>query len=111
MSYASRQAQLPIGGYDRGLVVLYATLVLIGWLMIYTVGFEPERPFNVFDLGTSAGKQLLAIVVCFALTFVILMTDWAFWRTYALIIYLITIVLLPGTLIFGREINGNHAWY
>jgi rod shape determining protein RodA len=110
-TYTNRQAQLPIGGYDRGLVVLYATLVLIGWLMIYTVGYDAERPFNLFDLETSAGKQLFFIIVCFALTFVILMTDWAFWRTFAMIIYLITIVLLPGTLIFGREINGNHAWY
>ena len=111
MSYTNKQAQIPIGGYDRGLVVLYATLVLIGWLMIYTVGYDAEQPFRLFDLETSAGKQMFFVILCFSLTFVILMTDWAFWRTFAMIIYLISIVLLPGTLIFGHEVNGNHAWY
>jgi len=111
MAYAGRQAQLPIVGYDRGLIILYATLVLVGWLMIYTVNFDENNPFNFFDLGTTAGKQLFSIIVCFALTFVIFMTEWDFWRTFAMIIYLFTVFLLPGTLIFGREINGNHAWY
>jgi len=111
MTTYNRSAQIPITGYDRGLVVLYATLVLVGWLMIYTVNFNEDTPFNFFDLSTNAGKQLFFIIVCFALAFVILMTDWAFWRTFSMVIYLVTIVLLPGTLLLGREVNGNHAWY
>lgn len=111
MTTYNRSAQIPITGYDRGLVVLYATLVLVGWLMIYTVNFNEDTPYNFFDLSSNAGKQLFFIIVCFALAFIILMTDWAFWRTFSMIIYLITIVLLPGTLLLGREVNGNHAWY
>lgn len=111
MTTYNRSAQIPITGYDRGLVVLYATLVLVGWLMIYTVNFNEDTPYNFFDLSSNAGKQLFFIIVCFALAFIILMTDWAFWRTFSMIIYLVTIVLLPGTLLLGREVNGNHAWY
>lgn len=43
--------------------------------------------------------------------FVIMMTEWAFWRTFALFIYLGSLLLLPGTLLLGREINGAYAWY
>jgi rod shape determining protein RodA len=42
---------------------------------------------------------------------VILLTDWSIWRTFSLPIYIFTLLLLPGTLIFGREVNGAHAWY
>lgn len=109
---AAKQTAFQIGELDRITIWLYVTLVFIGWGMIYAVSYEPDADtFGFLDLSNNAGKQMFFIVICFALLFIILMTDWTFWRTYALIIYLFTILLLPGTLIFGREINGAYAWY
>jgi rod shape determining protein RodA len=110
MSY-SRQAQSPVGSFDRGLLALYTMLVVIGWFMIYTVGYDPEDPLNFFALDNNPGKQLFFMVLCFAMGFVVLMMDWAIWRTFAMVIYVVSIVILPGTLIFGHEVNGAHAWY
>lgn len=109
---APKRTSFAIGDIDKRLVYLYLALVTVGWLMIYSVNYDPNVPMlGVLDLSNNAGKQMLFILVCFALIFVIMMTDWGFWRTYSFIIYLVTVLLLPGTLIFGREVNGALAWY
>lgn len=80
--------------------------------MIYSVNYDPEQTtFGFLDLNNNAGKQSLFIIICFVLIFVIMLTEWSFWRTYALPIYLVSFILLPGTLLFGREVNGALAWY
>jgi rod shape determining protein RodA len=109
----SRQRNTPIqlGEIDRATLGMYIALVAIGWLMIFAVNYDKNAPYAFFNLTNDTGKQLFFMVVCFVLIFVIMMTDWVFWRTYGFIIYLFTLILLPGTLIFGREINGAHAWY
>ncbi len=107
----TRPQLLNFGELDRIILTLYVALVAIGWLMIYAVNYNAEAPFNFFDFSTTPGKQLFFIVVCFALLFFILLTDWAFWRTFGLVIYLISLVLMAGTLVFGREVNGANAWY
>lgn len=90
---------------------IYIALTSLGWLMIYSVTYNPEHPYAFFELDTLAGKQLIFIVFCYALLFVIMLTDWTIWRTFSLPIYIFSLVLLPGTIFFGREVNGAHAWY
>ncbi|MEO6037477.1 MAG: rod shape-determining protein RodA [Saprospiraceae bacterium] len=107
----SKQTTIQFGEIDRPLLLLYTILVVVGWLMIYAATYDPNTPFAFFDLAHTAGKQLFFILLCFTMIFVIMMVEWAFWRTFALVIYLISILILPGTLLFGREINGAHAWY
>lgn len=111
MITSARQTTNPAGGADLLTLGLYIALVTIGWLMIFAVNYDPNAPFSFFDLSNNTGKQLFFMVVCSALLFVIMMSDWAFWRTFALFIYIISMLLLPGTFIFGREINGAYAWY
>lgn len=106
-----KNESIKIGGLDRPLLTLYVMLVGIGALMIYAANYKPEDPFSFVRLDNNAGKQLFFIVACFAMSFVILLMEWSFWRTFAFPIYIFTIIILPGTLIFGREINGAYAWY
>lgn len=107
----SQPNQLPLFGFDRLTLGLYLALVAVGWLMIYAVTYNPEAPYSFLDMGHTAGKQAAFIVFCLVMMFVIMMADWAFWRTLALPIYLVSVLLLPGTLLFGREVNGANAWY
>ncbi len=108
----SKQSAFQFGELDKITVWLYIALVFIGLGMIFSVNYDPAADtFSFLDLRNNVGKQLFFIVICFVLLFVISMTDWAFWRTYALIIYIISLLILPGTLIFGREVNGAYAWY
>jgi rod shape determining protein RodA len=107
----SQQNQLPLFGFDRLTLGLYLALVAVGWLMIFAVTYNIENPYAFLDMGHTAGKQLAFIGFCLVMMFIIMMADWAFWRTLALPIYLFSILLLPGTLLFGREVNGANAWY
>lgn len=102
---------LPLFGFDRLTLGLYLALVAVGWLMIFAVNYNPEFPLAFLDFGHTAGKQLFFIVVCLVMMFVVMLADWTFWRTLAMPLYLLSMLLLPGTLIFGREVNGANAWY
>ncbi|TNE65687.1 MAG: hypothetical protein EP344_02875, partial [Bacteroidetes bacterium] len=107
-----RKTATGIGDLDYITLTCYIALVMTGWLMIYAVNYNAEAPWAaVFDLGESAGKQLFFIVVCTVILFFIQMSDWTFWRTLAFPIYLLSLLLLLGTLVFGREVNGANAWY
>lgn len=108
---AARESALKLTEIDRQLLGIYMALTSLGWLMIYSVTYNPDVPFSFFDFGSLAGKQMFFIVFCYALMFVILLTDWTIWRTFSFPIYIITMLLLPGTILLGREVNGAHAWY
>jgi rod shape determining protein RodA len=109
---STSQSNVPVvGSLDRQLLGIYALFLLFGWMMIFAAEYKPGASFSLFSLDTLAGKQFMFIVLCSILTFVILMTDWSFWRTFAVIIYLLTLFALPWTALLGREINGAHAWY
>lgn len=104
-----RNTATSIGELDYVLLVCYVALVAIGWLMIYSAGGAYKT--SLLDLGTNAGKQLLFIVACMVLLFFIQMLDWTFWRALAFPIYIVSLIVLAGTLVFGREVNGANAWY
>jgi rod shape determining protein RodA len=106
-----KQQAISFGEIDKATLGMYIALVAIGWLMIFAVNFKPGSPLGFLDLSQNAGKQLFFMVLCFAMIFVILLTEWSFWRAFGFGIYLVSLVLLPGTLIFGREVNGALAWY
>ena len=111
MAASANTSNTYFANYDRRTLVLYIALVLVGWLMIYTVNYDAKDPFNFLLLKSESGKQLVFIIVNFVLLFVIMLTDWSLWRTFSFPIYIFSLVILPGTLIFGREINGAYAWY
>jgi rod shape determining protein RodA len=104
-----RNTTTSISELDYTLLVCYVALVAIGWLMIYSASGAYKT--SLLDLSTNAGKQLLFIIACMVLLFFIQMLDWAFWRALAFPIYVVSLIVLAGTLIFGREVNGANAWY
>ncbi|MFN0034617.1 MAG: rod shape-determining protein RodA [Saprospiraceae bacterium] len=107
----SQSNSLTLFGFDRLTMGLYLALVATGWLMIFAVNYNPEVPYAFLDIKHMAGKQLVFMVFCFVMMFVVMLADWSFWRTLALPLYIVSILLLPGTIFFGREVNGANAWY
>ena len=101
----SQPSPTAIFSVDRLTLGLYAALVTIGWLMIYAATYNPDTPLDFLDLDNTAGKQLGFILFCAVMMYVVMLAEWTFWRTLALPLYLISVLLLPGTLIFGREVN------
>lgn len=103
--------RLTSGKIDIPILSIYIGLVLIGWLMIYTVGYG-EDGYDYSDfLSTSAGKQALWIIISFFTFFIIQLLDSEFWQTFAYPIYGATLLLLALVLVFGVEIKGATSWF
>ncbi len=95
---------------DRPLVLLYLTLVLMGWISIYAAVYNNEHS-SILDLSQSYGKQLLWIFTALAIGLMIMLTDAKFFNAFAYPIYIGTILLLVVVLFAGKEIAGSKSWF
>ncbi len=91
--------------------MLYIALIIVGWMMIYAVGYNDNNSGSVFDLSSNIGKQTLFIGASFIVLFLASIIDWKFWRTFAYPIFGFSILLLIGVLIIGVKIKGATSWY
>jgi rod shape determining protein RodA len=100
-------------GIDRNIdwitFSLYLALVMLGWLMIYSVGYEEGQ--GLFELNSPAGKQGIWVIISFATLGILFLVDWKFWQTFAYPIYLFTLLLLLGLPFLGTTIRGATSWY
>lgn len=97
-------------GIDWVLVFLYACLIFIGWLNIYSATIT-ENNFDLLNFSTEYGKQLIWIGLSIPLIILILIFDAKFYEKYASIIYVVSLFLLAGLFIIGKNINGATSWY
>lgn len=95
---------------DKPLVVLYVLLTLIGWIAIYSAVYN-EAHQSIFDLSQNYGKQLLWISSSFVLLSIILALDPKIFEGLSPVIYLTTLALGIGVIVFGIEVNGAKAWF
>ena len=95
---------------DRTLVLLYLTLVLMGWLSVYAAVYNNEHS-SIFDLSQSYGKQMLWIGSALAIALMIIITDAKFFNAFAYPIYISTILLLIVVLFLGNETSGAKSWF
>ena len=97
---------------DWQLFALYLTLVAVGWLMVYTVGYGSGYPDNFAEyLRTPSGRQSIWVVISLAAFFGFYVIDWKFWRTFAYAVYAGSLVLLISVLLFGSTIKGATSWF
>lgn len=97
-------------GIDWTLVILYVILVCFGWMNIYAAT-STEDNNSILNFSTEYGKQLIFIIVSIPLIVFILFFNGKFYERFASILYLISILLLIGVLLFGKKINGATSWY
>ncbi|MDA3942305.1 MAG: rod shape-determining protein RodA [Bacteroidetes bacterium] len=91
-------------------LVLYLSLMLIGWVMIYSAVYDEDHS-NIFDLSQRYGKQLLWIVLALLLGFIVLLIDAKFFNALAIPIYILVMLMLVGVLLFGSTIAGSKSWF
>jgi len=97
-------------GIDWLLVFLYASLVFIGWLNIYAATITDDN-YELINLSTEYGKQLIWIGLSIPLIILILLFDAKFYEKYASIFYIVSLISLAGLFVFGKKINGATSWY
>lgn len=90
-------------------VLLYVTLVVLGWLSIYSASFDFENT-SFMNMSERAAKQMTWIGTSLALAFVIMMLDRNWSETFAYWIYFLIILLLLATLAVATDIKGSRSW-
>lgn len=104
-----------IENIDLLTVVLFASMVVLGWLNIYASVYDPSTAFGslsqgLFDLNNNAGKQLIFVGIAIAVAIVILVIDDKMFDSLAYPIWGFFVLLLILVLLFAREVNGARSW-
>ncbi|WP_017730034.1 rod shape-determining protein RodA [Nafulsella turpanensis] len=95
---------------DWLLVILYAVLVILGWLNIYASVYDAGLGLSIFNMELNSGKQLMWIGITMVVILLIFLLDLNFFTTFSYIFYGITFLMLIGVL-FMPEVNGAKAWF
>ncbi|MCL6258644.1 rod shape-determining protein RodA [Aquiflexum sp. TKW24L] len=106
-----RQDDLYINKIDWISISIYAVLVIIGWINIYAAVYDDQSIKSIFDFSINSGKQLVWIGTAILLITVIMVADYRLFENLALPLYIIFLVFLLITPFFGKEINGQRAWF
>ncbi|ABQ04486.1 rod shape-determining protein RodA [Flavobacterium johnsoniae] len=84
-------------------VFIYISLVVLGWLNIYSS--------SLLSTDGTYQKQLIFIGCTIPLIFVVLFVDGKFYEKYASIIFGVALLSLAGLFLFGKTIAGQRCWY
>lgn len=94
---------------DWWTVLMYAVLVIIGWLNIYAALYNEN--YKLMDFSQKYGRQLIWISIAFLIAIFILFFNWKFFEGFAYLIYVLSLLSLIGVLLFGIEVNGAKSWF
>ncbi|MEO8822862.1 MAG: rod shape-determining protein RodA [Ginsengibacter sp.] len=99
-------------GIDWISVWIYIILVTIGVLCIFSVEYHGNENVweNIIGLKKNYSRQLLFIGISAIIATFILLTDSKFFTATANIGYVIGILLMMATFVFGKDINGSRSW-
>lgn len=93
-------------------ISIYAALVIMGWLNIYSSSLSgsPEETF-IFDSSQIYGKQFIFILLTIPIIFVVLFVEAKFYEKFAIIIFAVSLLSLIGLFPLGKTIAGQRCWY
>ncbi|MBC7888820.1 MAG: rod shape-determining protein RodA [Ferruginibacter sp.] len=99
-------------GVDWVMIWLYAILVMVGLLCIFSVEYRTTDGVVESFLGfkKNYSKQLFYFIACIVLATFILLTDSKLFTATANISYLVGIALVLATFVVGKEIKGSKSW-
>lgn len=91
-------------------IILYLSLVLIGWINIYSAVYNPAHN-SIFDVSQRYGKQFIWVITAFLLAFMIMLSDASFFSVFAFVFYGIVFLALVAVIFVGRDVKGSHSWF
>ncbi|MFD2891938.1 rod shape-determining protein RodA [Flavobacterium chuncheonense] len=97
-------------GIDWITLLLYITLVILGWMTIYSASLPLEET-SVFDTSQIYGRQMIFIFLSIPLILILLFVDAKVFERLSFVFYGIGILLLLGLFVFGKTIKGQTNWY
>lgn len=91
-------------------ILIYATLVVMGWMNIYSASLPMEET-HILDTSQIYGRQLLFIILTIPIILIILNINAKIFEKFSVIFYIIGILLLLGLFVFGSTVKGQTNWY
>lgn len=101
--------QSVINNIDWIIILLYIVLVCLGWVNIYSASLPIDQ--TDFDFSQIYGKQLILIILCIPLIFIILTLEAKIYERFASVFYALSLLSLAGLFVFGKTIKGQTNWY
>lgn len=80
-------------GLDWITMTVYLLLVIIGWLMLYSIHYNPADPYAFIKPGSSIGQATIMVIAALIVFFASYIIDWKLWNIFAYPIYGFSIVL------------------
>jgi rod shape determining protein RodA len=101
-----------VKGNDKVMLWLYAIIILIGLVCIYSVEYKSTDNFTQTLIGfkKNYSKQFFFFLACCVIGIFILLFDSKLFTASANLSYLIGIVLILATFVVGKEIKGSKSW-
>ncbi len=94
---------------DWVMILLYVGLVLIGWMSICSASYD-ETAIDLYSFSHFYVKQVLWIGLSLVVALVVMLLDDKYYHMLAYPAYIGGLLVLIGTLLFGKEVNGAKAW-
>jgi rod shape determining protein RodA len=97
-------------------VVIYMTIMLLGWLNIFAAVYDPDANNSLFHFTTNFGqmplqmKQFMFMAASMIIILAILIVDMRFYEAFAYILFGVMMFLLLLVPFIGKEVGGNRAW-
>ena len=95
--------------FDYGLLIVVLLLVIIGLIILYsTSSYNGQVRFH--DSFYYLKKQAFATSLGLAMMYVMANIDYHIWQKYAVLAYVIALILSILVLLIGDEYNGSKRW-
>ena len=99
-------------GVDGIAVLLYVLIVLAGCLSITSASYDDTLDSGgIFSFSHFYMKQVLWVGLAACAALFVLLLDERFYHMFAYPAYIVGLLLLAATLVFGKEVNGAKAWF
>ncbi|MBS1742577.1 MAG: rod shape-determining protein RodA [Bacteroidetes bacterium] len=107
-----QKREVVLKGKDWVMIWLYAAIVCIGLVCIFSVEYKANDDFfrSLFEFKKNYSKQFLFLGICVVLATFILLTDSKFFTATPNLLYIIGILLMMATFVLGKNVNGSKSW-
>ena len=99
-----------IARIDWLLILMYIILVTFGITNVYSSTYN-DAVTSIFDLTQPVGKQIVFLGLSLFIGGLILAINVKFFEQFAMLSYIVGILLLIGLFVFGKTISGATSWY